>query len=251
LIGLKWTKKPEQAQNLGNLITHFNKISAWIATTVINEEKVKERSKLVIFFLHLAEELSDLNNFSGVMQVLSGLNNAAVGRLKKTFAQVRKKPEHVALWDKIADMMNPEGNYRKYRSYLASVKPPCIPYIGLYLTDLTFIEEGNEDHVDGRKDLINFEKFRMVSAIIKQILLYQTTPYALNTEATIRNFLQFQLTVQTDKEMYEQSLAIEPRDGSKPTLRKRSGTLGRRNRNSSSPGKIPKQFMNADGKDLE
>lgn len=39
--------------------------------------------------------------------------------------------------------------------------PPSIPYVGMYLTDLSFIEEGTPNYSpDG---LLNFSKMRMVS----------------------------------------------------------------------------------------
>jgi hypothetical protein len=64
------------------------------------------------------------------------------------------------MWDKIAGAMNPEGNYKSYRSHLVNVQPPCMPYIGVFLSDLTFIEDGNPDTLNGRPDMINFEKYR-------------------------------------------------------------------------------------------
>ena len=40
-----------------------------------------------------------------------------------------------------------DGNRKAYRQCLGAATPPCIPYLGVYLTDLTFLEEGNPDFV--------------------------------------------------------------------------------------------------------
>ena len=41
-----------------------------------------------------------------------------------------------------------------------SCDPPCVPYLGYYLTDLAFIEEGTPNFNDA--GLVNFSKMRMV-----------------------------------------------------------------------------------------
>jgi RasGEF domain len=54
-----------------------------------------------------------------------------------------------------------DGRFRVMREALHRCDPPCIPYLGMYLTDLSFIEEGTPDFTPER--LLNFSKMRMVS----------------------------------------------------------------------------------------
>ena len=53
-----------------------------------------------------------------------------------------------------------QGNYKKYRQSLAVATTPCVPYVGVFLKDLTFICDGNPDYLRG--GLINLHKRRQV-----------------------------------------------------------------------------------------
>jgi hypothetical protein len=56
--------------------------------------------------------------------------------------------------------MDSHNNFSNFRDAVQHADPPIIPYLGVYLTDLTFIEDGNNNMLpvaDGRTDIINFE----------------------------------------------------------------------------------------------
>ena len=48
--------------------------------------------------------------------------------------------------------------------------PPCIPYVGLFMSDLTFATECNPTVVNG---MINFMKCTYINDIINRLRLYQ------------------------------------------------------------------------------
>ncbi len=59
-----------------------------------------------------------------------------------------------------------QGNYKHYRDRLSSTEAPAVPYVGVFLKDLTFICDGNPDYLRG--GLINMHKRRQVGAAIPQ-----------------------------------------------------------------------------------
>lgn len=76
--------------------------------------------------------------------------------------------------DFLTQLMCPNDNFKHYREAVKMAKPTCIAYLGrdflfnywnifdlgLWLQDLTFIDDGNPDNLEN--GLINFEKARMV-----------------------------------------------------------------------------------------
>jgi len=91
--------------------------------------------------------------------ILAGLANSAVYRLKWTWAKV-EKDKMWPMFEECRQIMDSAGNFSNYRKVVVNSDPPIIPYLGVYLTDLTFIEDGNKDYLkvqDNRDDIINFE----------------------------------------------------------------------------------------------
>jgi len=96
---------------------------------------------------------------------------------------------------------------------LHGINPPCIPFLGVYQTDLTFIEEGNPDKFSN--GLWNFKKCRMVADVITELQQYQQKPYNLKVDTNITTYLlnlQQQSSTTDEKKLYAMSLEAEPRE---------------------------------------
>ncbi|CAG8588934.1 10173_t:CDS:2 [Funneliformis caledonium] len=65
--------------------------------------------------------------------------------------------------------MNLTKNFAEYRDILHNINPPCIPFFGLYLTDLTFIEDENPNYLKNSNKLINFAKRMKTAEVICKI----------------------------------------------------------------------------------
>jgi hypothetical protein len=129
------------------MIEHFNKLSMWAATKVVTETKVQGRKKVVLRLVSLMEQLAQLLNFNSLLAILSGLDNAAVHRLRLTLDAADTKMEKaMSTMEKYRKLM--ERNFRGYRTIINEVRPPLVPYLGVHLSDLTFIHMGNPDLVE-------------------------------------------------------------------------------------------------------
>jgi hypothetical protein len=212
-LNCNWAGKRKEtlAPNILLLTKQFNKAATWVATTILQTEALKERVKVVTKFIQLAEELRLLANFNGVMEILSGLGSASVHRLKQTWEAL---PKPIAeLLTNLKTLMSPDASFKRYRENLKNVNPPTIPYLGISLTDLTFIYDGSKDST--ATGLVNFAKCRMVAQIIKTLTQYQHTSYHFVTVPVIRDYLKYP-TLWDEPSQYQFSLFIEPRPGTEP-----------------------------------
>ena len=112
--------------------------------------------------------------------------------------------EHRALIDN-------RSSFKNYRDAFSQAKPPCIPYIGLYLQDLTFINFADDKLEDGVS--INFTKrWRQYNAVDK-IRLAQTKVYTFEPDNHILEYFAGFQDHKSDDELYNLSLQIKPRGG--------------------------------------
>lgn len=200
-----------KAPNVNKLINQTNKITIWVAKSMVSQSILKHRVSVLKYFMTLAITCRELNNFNALTSVVAGLTMGPVFRMKKTWLALDKSyPKLREQYNQCIDVVSPKGQYANYRKVLRTTLPPLIPFMGVYLTDLTFIEDGNPDFLPD-SHFINFEKRRKVAMIIREIQAYQTTYFTFELLDTIQEFLK-NLQEVNEQELYRLSLIAEPRE---------------------------------------
>ncbi|CAG8532246.1 22895_t:CDS:10, partial [Racocetra persica] len=201
----------EIAVNIKAMIVNSNQITGWVAESILNQKEIKKRCAFIKHFVAVADRCKQLNNFNSLTAIISGLNSAPIHRLKRTWEMVNART--IQTLDNLNRIMNSTKNFFDYREMLHSVNPPCVPFLGVYLTDLTFIEDGNPDILKKNQQLINFSKRMKTADVIREIQQYQSVPYNLTPVQEILIFIQSHLQDSRDvSDLYSTSLDMEPRE---------------------------------------
>ena len=206
----------EVSPNIIKMITRFNSTSTWSARLLVSEPNIRKRKSILTRIIKIAARLRELNNYHSLMAMIAALESAHVTRMKKTWDSVDSA--YIKQFLELKAIMSAESSYKAYRTIIKTDDPPVIPYIGVYLADLTFIEDGNPSKIqdDSMGELINFAKMRLLDGIIQDMNMYQQAPYKLEPVPKIQTLLTAQEDIKsTDKELFDLSLKSEPRVQSK------------------------------------
>ncbi|KAI8089221.1 ras guanine nucleotide exchange factor domain-containing protein [Halteromyces radiatus] len=197
--------------NIRASIEYCNQVTSWVSDAILSQNDIKKRCNLIKFWVQVAEKCRELNNFNTCMAILSAFDNSSVGRLKRTWEMVGARTNQIL--SQIRKIMGANRNFSEYRQLIHSVNPPCIPFLGIYLQDLTFIEDGNSNIIKKSKDLINFAKREKTAEVIREIQQYQTLFYKLKTVDEVQSFIRANLQSTRDEDqLYKESLKLEPRE---------------------------------------
>lgn len=208
-LGQGWMKldKNERTPYIMKTSQHFNDMSNLVASQIMNYTDVSSRANAIEKWVAVADICRCLHNYNGVLEITSALNRSAIYRLKKTWAKVSKQTK--ALMDKLQKTVSSEGRFKNLRETLKNCNPPTVPYLGMYLTDLAFIEEGTPNFTE--EGLVNFSKMRMISHIVREIRQFQQTSYRIDHQPKVTQYLLDKALIIDEDTLYELSLKIEPR----------------------------------------
>lgn len=184
--------------------------------------------------LTLWQELSLLNNFNTLAAVLAGLNLHSVERIKALWSKLPEADQERL--EELNDIVAPKKNYSFYRGRIKEVYGgPALPYVAVYLRDLTFIEDGNgavlsyrlsprqdrssaseaEGDVADVMDLIapesvlNVEKTFLLGCSMYNLLRYQQVAYDLPINPQVMSYLLVVNGVD-EETLYEKSVLVQP-----------------------------------------
>ncbi|KAM5146657.1 rap guanine nucleotide exchange factor 1 isoform 2-T2 [Mantella aurantiaca] len=201
---LLWAKEQneEKSPNLTQFTEHFNNMSYWVRSIIMLQEKAQDRERLLLKFIKIMKHLRKLNNFNSYLAILSALDSAPIRRLEWQKQTSEGLAEYCTLIDS-------SSSFRAYRAALSEVEPPCIPYLGLILQDLTFVHLGNPDHIDGK---VNFSKRWQQFNILDSMRRFQQAHYEIRRNDEIISFFNDFSDHLAEEALWELSLKIKPRN---------------------------------------
>jgi len=220
-----WTitkTKFEQSPNVMALISMSNKIANWVATEVVTTPHPKKRVLVLKRFISIAEHCKKINNYNTLMEIISGLNNSSVSRLRETWKSLPTR--YTNSFNQLQNFLKTDENWKPYRQALKTKELPCLPYMGLFLQDINFVEDGNSNIIENNNNnssstntstttdnnYINFKKMTLLSNILSEIQYFQKHPYySFQTNSFIQTYIEKDIVILPEKELYAFSKFVE------------------------------------------
>ncbi len=205
----------------GNITAHVkamssfsNDVAAWVTDSILEEPERRRRANVIKHWIKIAEHCVTLNNYSTLMAIMCALNSSTIARLKRTWTGVGKT--YSAVLEELRITTDHERNYAAYRASLRRAIPPCVPFLGLCLTDLTFIDEGNPNYRPSKisaNKLINFDKHLKTARVISDLQRIQI-PYRLQRVPEIQAWIhvcRMNTRKKSATDLWRRSLVLEPK----------------------------------------
>jgi hypothetical protein len=215
LLDQAWSKAKYKyrARNIAKLISRSNDVTLWVCSLIVWPKTLKERIRHLTKIVEIGVGLHRLNNFNSLVSLMSALGNSAVHRLKHTFAGLSE--EATRQLNELREVTKVDGNRKNYRAALGLVTGPCIPFIGVTLTDITFMDDANSSF---NGDLVNVNKFERLYDMLSGLLSFQSNSYSdLEPNEQLQNFLH-ELPHSNEEDLFKLSLLREPRGAEKSSI---------------------------------
>ncbi|KAI1381297.1 ras GEF [Hypoxylon crocopeplum] len=225
LLGSQWMKKHgASSPNVKAMSSFSTDLSNLVADTILQYPEVKKRAIVIKQWIKIAHQCLELNNYDGLMAIVCSLNNSIISRLRKTWELV--SPKRREMLKSLQAVVEPSNNNKVLRARLQGHVPPCLPFLGMFLTDLTFVDIGNPATKqlasagpnDNGLTVINFDKHTRTAKIIGELQRFQI-PYRLTEVSDMQEWIQAQITRVRESDQgnvqvsyYRKSLLLEPRE---------------------------------------
>ncbi|KAK4941254.1 Guanine nucleotide exchange factor lte1 [Elasticomyces elasticus] len=184
LVEMRWNSKAatvldwvdcltnESIRGIDLVITRFNLVVKWALSEIVLTQDIHERARVITKYIHVAAHARRLHNYATMLQLTIALTSTDCTRLTKTWDMVSAPDK--SLLKHMEALVQPIRNFHDLRLEMesADLSDGCVPFIGLYVHDLTYNAQ-KPSHIPGGRgteSLINFERYRTTAIIVKGLL---------------------------------------------------------------------------------
>ncbi|KAL4810052.1 hypothetical protein BDV18DRAFT_166642 [Aspergillus unguis] len=184
LVDMKWNSGPpfttswvqflmdEDRRGIDLVVGRFNLMVKWVLSEIVLTLDIDERARTISKFIHTAAHARRICNYATMLQIAIALTSTDCSRLQSTWGLVSMEDRRM-----LRDMellIQPVRNFHDLRLEMetANVQDGCIPFVGLYIHDLTYNAQKPAQVAATREGepLINFERYRTTAKIVKSLL---------------------------------------------------------------------------------
>ncbi|KAK2909839.1 ral guanine nucleotide dissociation stimulator-like 2 isoform X1 [Channa argus] len=198
-LGSLWSQRDKKGRegvcwSVRATVRQFNKLANAVLASCLWHTKLRsqQRARLLEKWISVAEECRARKNFSSLYAIVSGLQSNPIHRLRKTWQDTDR--EAVRRYEELSEIFSEKDNYSHSRELLKeegtskfanidnrlnnrhinkSNAQGTVPYLGIFLTDLTMLDTAVKDRLDN--GYINFDKRRREFEVLAQIRLLQSS----------------------------------------------------------------------------
>ncbi|CAD5228819.1 unnamed protein product [Bursaphelenchus okinawaensis] len=209
-FGWNTKRKAEEAPNVNELTRRFNTLSSLTCRTILAGESAEKRVQAISYFIRLAKKLYNLSNYHSSYSVVSAMGMQPIFRLDKSWEKLLKTDRSTL--DKLNEFFSAKNNFYNIRKQMEITQNPCVPYIGLYLTDLTF-------YTDKLKRITGQDEENVqenINNMLRKLFSFQDSNYDFNLNPQLGLSLNTFYTKLSDlnraeqKDLFDQSVRLEP-----------------------------------------
>ncbi|XP_068426875.1 ral guanine nucleotide dissociation stimulator-like 2 isoform X2 [Clinocottus analis] len=198
-LGSLWSQRDKKGRegvcwSVRATIRQFNKLANAVSASCLCPTNLRsqQRARLLEKWISVAEECRARKNFSSLYAIVSALQSNPIHRLRKTWQDTDR--EAVRRYEELSEIFSDKDNYSQSRELLKeegtskfanfdnrlnnkllnrSHAQGTVPYLGIFLTDLTMLDTAVKDRLDN--GYINFDKRRREFEVLAQIRLLKSS----------------------------------------------------------------------------
>nr|XP_046254273.1 ral guanine nucleotide dissociation stimulator-like 2 isoform X2 [Scatophagus argus] len=233
-LGSLWSQRDKKGRegvcwSVRATVRQFNKLANAVLASCLwpTTLRSQQRARLLEKWISVAEECRARKNFSSLYAIVSALQSNPIHRLRRTWQDTDR--EAVRRYEELSEIFSDKDNYSHSRELLKeegtskfanldnrlnnkhlsrSNAQGTVPYLGIFLTDLTMLDTAVKDRLDN--GYINFDKRRREFEVLAQIRLLQSSckNCVFSSDEAFTQWYQSVPTL-TEEESYRLSNEIE------------------------------------------
>ncbi|XP_077454864.1 ral guanine nucleotide dissociation stimulator-like 2 [Stigmatopora argus] len=194
-LGSQWSQRDKKGRegacgSVRATVRQFNRLANAVLASCLTGGPSLTPARLLEKWIAVAQACRERKNFSSLYAIVSALQSNPIHRLRKTWQDTDK--EAVRKYEELRDIFSERDNYaysrellkeegtskyanpdRQRKHAVGSAPRGTVPYLGLFLTDLTMLDAAVKDRLEN--GYVNFDKRRREFEVLAQIRLLQSS----------------------------------------------------------------------------